>query len=120
MLSYAYNAIDGIYNVFSDVLSRQDFNNEGTTISDLNDFDGQNDIATVEVDQKPRLLSRPMVKGIRKKKEVTNSNDLRIRDHQRELRVVEDPEEIFAIFREVHNGLAGHHGINRTVLKLHD
>ena len=66
-LSYAYNAIDGISNVFPDVLSRQDFNNEGTTIPDLNDFDVQNDIATVEVDQKPPLLSRPMVKGKRKK-----------------------------------------------------
>ena len=125
-LSYAYNAIDGISNVFPDVLSRQDFNNEGTTIPDLNDFDVQNDIATVEVVQKPPLLSRPMVKGKRKKKSLTeppgvsNSSDLALRDHQRELRVIEDPEERIAIFREVHNGLAGHHGINRTVWMLHD
>jgi len=124
-LSYAYNAIDGISNVFPDVLSRQDFNNEGTTIPDLNDFDVQNDIATVEVVQKPPLLSRPMVKGKRKKKSLTeppgvsNSSDLALRDH-RELRVIEDPKERIAIFREVHNGLAGHHGINRTVWMLHD
>ena len=110
-LSYAYNAIDGIYNVFSDVLSRQDFNNEGTTIPDLNDFDVQNNTATVEVNQKPRLLSRPMVKGRRKKKGVKNSNDL-LQNHQRELRVIEDPEERITIFREVHNGFTVHHGIN--------
>ena len=71
----------------------------GNGIKVTNDFDVQNDIATVEVVQKPPLLSRPMViKGKRKKKSLTeppgvsNSNDLALRDHQREPRVIEDPD----------------------------
>ena len=119
-LSFAYNHIEGISNVFPDALSRQDFNNEGTIIPNLNDFDVQNDIAAVKVDQRSCLLSRPMIKGKRKKKGVSDPNDFETQTHQRVLRVVEDPEERLAIFKEVHNGLAGHHGINRTVWMLHE
>jgi hypothetical protein len=124
-LSYAYNAIDGISNVFPDVLSRQDFNNENTIVPDFNDFDVQNNIALVERARKP-LLNRPMIRGKQRKKSLAeepnpgDSKALAIQTHRREPRVIDDPDERIAIFREVHNGLAGHHGINRTVWLLHD
>ena len=99
-LSYAYNAIDGISNVFPDVLSRQDFNNENTIVPDFNDFDFQNNIALVERAARKSLLNRPMIRGKQRKKSLAEEPDpgdskaLAIQTHRREPRVIDDPDEL--------------------------
>ena len=46
-LSLAYNHIEGILNVVPDALNRQDFDESGTTVPELEDFDVQHGIALV-------------------------------------------------------------------------
>jgi hypothetical protein len=119
-LSFWYKHISGEFNWRADVLSGRDFFCHHDTVPDLDVFDEEHQIASLEhIDSKQVSGTRKLVRALTRsgKRKIDNASQGSPNSDPVSVELSENDK--LAFMKEAHNSIEGHHGINRTLKILH-